>query len=106
MLELGEELFDGVQVGRVFGQEERSGAGRTDGAAQRLVIVAAEVVHDHDVAGTQRGQQHLFDAEAEAFAIDGPVDQPWSCDLIMRGQQYIGAVLSSQPWSEKAEQVK
>ncbi len=34
VFELGEDLFDRVQVGRVFGQEEELGAGRADGAGE------------------------------------------------------------------------
>jgi hypothetical protein len=44
MLELGEHLLDGVQVGRVFWQEEELGAGRTDRRPNELCLVAAEIV--------------------------------------------------------------
>ena len=50
VLEFGEDLFDRVQIGRVFRQEEQLGAGRADGAADRLALVAAEIVHDHHIA--------------------------------------------------------
>jgi hypothetical protein len=36
--------------------------------------VAAEVVHDHDVAWAQRRDQHLPDVGEEAVAVDRPVD--------------------------------
>ena len=51
VLELGEDLLDRVQIGRVFRQEEELGAGGADGVAHRLALVAAEIVHDDDVAG-------------------------------------------------------
>ena len=51
VLELGEDLLDRVQVGRVFRQEEELGAGRADELAHGFALVAAEIVHDDDVAG-------------------------------------------------------
>ena len=35
VLELGEDLLDGIEVGRVFRQEEELGAGGADGVAHR-----------------------------------------------------------------------
>lgn len=55
MLELGEDLFDWVEVGRVFRQEEELGACRTDGPADSMPLVAAEVIHDDDVVRPQGG---------------------------------------------------
>src|SRR5579863_665830 len=61
VLELGEDLFDRVEVGRVFGKEEQLGPGGADGAADRFALVAAEVVHDHQVARLQGGGERLLD---------------------------------------------
>jgi len=46
VLELGKELFDRVQVGGVFWQEEQLGVDRTDELTNGFALVAAEVVHD------------------------------------------------------------
>jgi len=43
VLELGKDLFDRVQVGRVFWQEEELGADRTDELADCFAPVAAEI---------------------------------------------------------------
>lgn len=43
VLELGEELLDRIEVGRVFGQEEEPCAGLSDCAANGLAFVAAEI---------------------------------------------------------------
>ncbi len=51
MFEFEEELFDRVQIGRVFQQEEEVSASRTDSEADRIAFVRAEIVHDHDIAG-------------------------------------------------------
>ena len=50
-LELGEDLLDGVEVRGVWRQEEELCAGTSDGLANRLSLVAAQVVHDDDMAG-------------------------------------------------------
>jgi hypothetical protein len=55
VLELGEELFDRIEVGRVFRQKQQPCAGGADRLAHRLALVAAEVVEDDDVAGLSVG---------------------------------------------------
>ncbi len=50
VLQLGEDLLDGIEVGRVFRQEEELGAGGADGVANGSPLVAAEIVHHDDVA--------------------------------------------------------
>ncbi len=59
VLKLGKDLFDRIQVARVFWQEEQFGPDRTDELADCLAPVAAEVVQDDDVAGSnmQMGAQ-------------------------------------------------
>lgn len=52
-LELGEDLFDGVEVRGVGRKEQELGPGETDGTADRLAPVVARVVHDDDIAGPQ-----------------------------------------------------
>jgi hypothetical protein len=77
MLELGENLFDGVQVGRIFRQEDQLCAGCTDEPADGFTLVATEIIHDHDVTGTQRRDENLFDIGLKPFAVDRAVDKPW-----------------------------
>ena len=48
--ELGENLFDRVEVRAVGRQEEQLGACRAYGVADELAIVAAEIVERDDVA--------------------------------------------------------
>src|SRR5882757_2877018 len=59
VLELGEDLFDRVQVRRAFWQEEELGPGCADELAHRFGFVTTEIVHDHDVAGAKRGGRGL-----------------------------------------------
>jgi len=73
-LQLGEDLLDGVQVWAVGRQEDQVRAGFSDGLADGLSPVAAEVVHDHHIAGMERGDEHLLDVGPEPRAIDRAVE--------------------------------
>jgi len=74
VFDLGEDLFDGVQVGAVGRQEPESGAGGLDGGANGLGLVTSEIVHDDDVAGVQGLNELLFDIGQEAHPVDGAVE--------------------------------
>ena len=54
-----------------------------------MAAVAAEVVHDDDVAGLERRDEHRLDVSAEALAIDCAVEEPWGVDAVMakRGEE-------------------
>ena len=48
-----------------------------------LAAVAAEVVHDHQIAWLKRGNQRFLDIGSKAFAIDRTVDEPRRLDAIV-----------------------
>jgi hypothetical protein len=73
-LELGEDLFDGIEVGAVGRQEGHSGADPLDGLSNGLALVRAEIVHDDDVARRQGRDQDLLYIGLEGQPIDGTVD--------------------------------
>ena len=75
-------IVDRVEVGRVTRQEEQLGAGAADQLANRLALMAAEVVHDDNVTGAEGGDQELFDVSAEAGAVDRPVDDAGGGDPV------------------------
>ena len=83
MLDFGEELFDWVQVWGIFWQEDQFCAGASDGLAHDAGFMCAEIVHDDDVARCEGGDQYFFDIDAEALAIDRPVEQPWRIDAVV-----------------------
>src|ERR1700748_3190564 len=83
VLEFGEDLLDGVQVRRVFWQEEELGSCRSDELAHDFASVADQGGHDHDIAGTKRREQKLLHVEAEAVAVDWPLEKPWRRDSVM-----------------------
>jgi hypothetical protein len=51
--------------------------------ANRVAFVAAEVVHDHQIARLKRGSQHFLDIGSKAFAIDRTVDEPRRLDAVV-----------------------
>ena len=81
-LKLGKDLLDRVEIGRVARQEEQLGAGAADQLANRLALMAAEVVHDDNAAGVEGGDQELFDVSAEAGVVDRPVDDAGGGDPV------------------------
>ncbi len=83
VFELGEDLLDRVQIRGIFRQEEQFGADRADKLARGLAFVAAEIVHDDDIAGTKGRKKDLFEVEAEALAVDWALEQPWRRDPIV-----------------------
>src|SRR5690348_722195 len=74
-LELGEGVFDGIEVGAVGRQIEQPCACRFDGLANACDLVGGQIVHDDDVAGTQGRCQHLLAPGSKDLAIHRPVEQ-------------------------------
>ena len=81
--ELGEDLLNRIEVGRVGWQEQQSGTNRTDRGPDRLSFVACEIVDDHDVARLKRWQKDLLDVDPEALAVDGSFEDPRRIDAVM-----------------------
>lgn len=85
-LELGEDLLDGIEIGRVLGQQEEFGPSLADGSADGLAFMATEVVEDDDVAWPQDRDKALRDVSQEAFAIDGAIDDA-RCGQAVKAQR-------------------
>ena len=66
-------------VGR---QEQEPGADAAYGLAHGLPFVAAEIVHDDDVAGRERWHQELLDIGGEELAVDRPIDHAGCVDPV------------------------
>lgn len=82
MLELGEDLLDWVQVGGIFGQEEKLGPGGPNRLADGAALMAAEIVHDDQIARLERGREHLLDIGFERLGVDRAVEEPWRFDPV------------------------
>jgi len=81
--QLGEHLLDGIEIGTIRRQEEKVRADRTNGPAHGVALVAAEIVHDDDVAGLERRHQELLDIGFEAFAVDGSIKDARRVDPVV-----------------------
>ena len=78
VLYLGEGLLDRIEVGRVWRQEAEGCAGSPDALAHGGGFVAAEIVHDDDVAWFEDRDELLLDIGAEARAVDRSVEDAGS----------------------------
>lgn len=83
MLELGEDLLDGVKIGTIGRQEEEMRAGFADGLPCGFAFMRAEIVQDDDVALGEGRDEHLLDIGGEDVAADRPVDDPRRVDAVM-----------------------
>ena len=72
-LELGEELFDGVEVGGVSRQQAQGGASGFDSLLDAGHFMTGQVVGTNDVARLQRRAQALAHISEEGLAIHGSV---------------------------------
>jgi len=57
--------------------------GFADRFPDRLAFVAAEVVHDDDVARLQSGHQGTLDIGTEFNAVDRPIEEDGSLDAVL-----------------------
>lgn len=72
--EFGEGELDRIEIGTV-GREIAELRPRVfDRRAHRGVLVHRQVIHDDDIAATQRGNQDLLDVGAERRPVDRPVE--------------------------------
>ena len=104
MLELGEDLLDRVQVRGVFGQEEQLGASLTNGLADSFAFVAAEIVHDDEIARPQGGRQNLLDICLERCGVDRTIEKPRRLDTIAtkRSNESRGLPMTVRNLGDKA----
>ncbi len=83
VLDLGEGLFDGIEVRRIGRREPEACACSFDGASDGSRLVATEIVHDDDVAGLEDGHQLLFDIGAKALTVDRSVKDTRCCQPVV-----------------------
>ena len=74
--ELREAELNGIEVWTVGRQIPARGADALDRAADARDFVRGEIVGDHDVPGSQRGHEDLFDIGKETRPVDGAVEDP------------------------------
>ena len=82
VFDLGEGLLDRIEVGRVGRQIPQPRTRGVDEASERGRLVAAEIIHDDDVAGLEDRNELLLDIGPEAFAVDWAVEDARGRELI------------------------
>ena len=93
-LELGERLLDRVQVGTVRRQIEQLGPGRADRSPYGRVLMAAEIVHHHDIAWPQSWNQELHHPGEETLGVDGAIQDARRGDAITSQRGHEGERLA------------
>src|SRR3546814_9926620 len=64
-------------------QEEELCAGVSDGAADLLALVTAEIIEDDEIARLEGGDQELLDVGLELLAVDRAIEEAGCLDAIM-----------------------
>lgn len=72
--EFREDQFDGVQVGTVRRQVDQGGSDGRDCLTDASDLVCGEVVHHHEIAGSQSWCELLLDVGQEQFTVHRTVD--------------------------------
>ena len=83
VFDLGEGLFDRVEVGRVWRQVPEPGASSLDHLPDSFRLVASEIVENDDVAFAQGWQEKVLYISAEAFTVDRAVEDAGCRELVM-----------------------
>ena len=68
----GEREFDRVEVRTVRWEKAELGASRRDSRPDLRLFVHGQVIEDDDVAGAQRGHQHLLAVGQKTGMVEGP----------------------------------
>lgn len=72
--ELGEDLFDRIEIRTIGRQKDHSGTDRTNGPASSIALVAAEIVEHDDIASLKCRNQELLDIGLETASVDRSVE--------------------------------
>ena len=67
--ELGEQLFNWVEIGAVCRKVDKNRAALFDGFSYAGDLVNRDIIHEHDVTSLQRRSQDLFDIGAKGFTV-------------------------------------
>src|ERR1700678_1970723 len=83
VLNLAKTCSIGLRSGEYLGQKHEARPDVSDRSSYGLCLVGAEVVEDDDVARLEGRNEELFNIGAEAFAVDGPVEQAGRVDAVV-----------------------
>lgn len=82
MFELGKDLFDWIEVGAVWRQEQKARAFCPDSGPDSRLLVTGEIVEDDDIAGAERRAELFLDPLGEASAIDRLIEDERGVDPV------------------------
>ena len=87
--ELGEDLFNRIEIGGVGGEEPQRGPHPLNGRPHGRTLVAAQIVHNDDIAWGKGRQQTLFDISQEARPVERAIEDAGSGHAVVaqRGHQ-------------------
>ena len=88
--ELSEDLFDRVEIRGVGGQEAEGSPHPLKGRPHGGPLVAAQIVHNDDIARGERRQQTLFDIGQEAGAVDRAIKDTRSGQPVVAQRRHEG----------------
>ncbi len=88
--ELGEDLFNRVEIGGVGRQEAQRGVHPFNGCPHGGLLVAAQIVHNDDIARSEGRQQTLFDIGQEAGAVDRAIEDARSGHAVVAQRRHEG----------------
>ena len=88
--ELGEDLFNGVEIRGVGGQEAQRGPHPLKGRAHGRTLVTAQIVHNDDIARSECRQQALFDISQEAGAVERAIEDARSGHTVVAQRRHAG----------------
>lgn len=83
VFDLGECLFDRVEVGRVWRQVPEPGSGSLYHLPDGFRLVASEIVENDDIALAQGWQENVLHVTAEAFTVDRAVEDAGCRELVV-----------------------
>ena len=95
-LELGEDLFDQVEVRAAGRKEQQVGACLPDRPPDGHSLVAGEIVYHDHVLRCQRRHKEAFDIDAKRIAVDRSVEDERGVDPAdpQGGNERYGALMS------------
>src|SRR5215208_2652120 len=81
--ELGEQLFDGVEIRTVGGEIDKIRTTPLNGLTNACNFVHTDVVHEDNVTASQSRNENLFDIGLESFAVHGSFEEKRGSHAIM-----------------------
>ena len=87
---LGEDLFNRVKVRGVGWQEAQRGPHPLKGGPPGGTLVAAQIIHNEDIARRERWQQTLFDRGQEAGTIDRAIEDTRRGQAVVAERRHEG----------------